>query len=132
MKDLEKAHCDRAPKGRTWRRRTAVGLLGLLVSGGVCADDAYLRMLDEEVTKVESVPTDNGDIDGIDVAVAGGAPTSASREGFESLLREQHVGTYSFYRRLPERSRQEVFKDYSDGASMDVLRDKIVDRFLHP
>jgi hypothetical protein len=42
------------------------------------------------------------------------------------------VGTYTFYRRLPERSRAEIFVDYGEGASMQVLRDKVVDRYLHP
>ena len=59
----------------------------------------------------------------------GGTP---SRAHFESMLRAEHVGTYAFYRRLPERSRQEVFADYSNGATLDVVRDKIVERFLHP
>jgi hypothetical protein len=55
-----------------------------------------------------------------------------SRKSFEALLRQQHVGTYSFYRRLPERSREEIFVDFGSGASMESLRDKVVDRYLHP
>lgn len=103
---------------------------------GHAADDPYLRMLDEEVTKVEGVSTDTaGDKAGKSQA-AGGKGTESralpSREHFEGLLRRQNVGTYSFYRRLPERSREEIFVDYSNGASMEALRGKIIDRYLHP
>jgi hypothetical protein len=67
-----------------------------------------------------------------DSAKTAGEAKVSSRVAFENLLREQHVGTYSFYRRLPERSREEVFLDFSRGASMESLRGKIVDRYLHP
>jgi hypothetical protein len=99
------------------------------------ADDAYLQLLDEEVTKVEAVSTDKeGDDAGrsAEDGAMGRTQTAPSRERFESLLRKQHVGTYSFYRRLPERSREEIFIDYANGASMETVREKVVDRFLHP
>ena len=118
---------------RVPRLALAAVLLGTLGAAASAADDPYLQMLDAEVSKVEGAPTDNTNSSSPVAAGAGdaSAPT-ASRDRFESQLREQHVGTYSFYRRLPERSREEVFLDYSNGASMDSLRDKIVDRFLHP
>ena len=98
------------------------------------ADDAYLRLLDQEVIKVEEPATDTG----LDDAASSGptsrdqAPQPVSRERFETLLKQTRVGTYSFYRRLPERSREEIFLDYSDGVSLEALRGKIVDRYLHP
>ena len=92
------------------------------------------RLLDEEVVKVEEPATDIG----LDDA-ASSRPASidqalqpVSRERFETLLKQTRVGTYSFYRRLPERSREEIFLDYSGGASLEALRGKIVDRYLHP
>ena len=99
------------------------------------ADDAYLQLLDEEVTKVEAVSTDT--VGGWCCPASQGrcegqAQVAPSRERFETQLRQQHVGTYSFYRRLPERSREEIFVDYANGASMEALREKIVDRYLHP
>jgi len=107
----------------------------LLVGPGLvaAADADYLKLLDEEVSKVDGAVT-RVEADA-PVAKTDTAPVvraSGSRKQFEGLLREQHVGTYSFYRRLPERNRQEIFLDYQSGMPMNQLRDKIVDRFLHP
>ena len=109
-------------------------LFAVLLPQAHAADDAYLQLLDQEVIKVEEHATDTGIDD-----TASSRPTSrdqapkpVSREGFETLLKQPRVGTYSFFRRLPERSREEIFLDYSDGASLEALRGKIVDRYLHP
>lgn len=109
-------------------------LFAILLPQVHAADDAYLQLLDREVIKVEGPATDTG----LDDAASSGptsrdqAPQPVSRERFETLLKQTRVGTYSFYRRLPERSREEIFLDYSDGASLEALRGKIVDRYLHP
>ncbi len=98
------------------------------------ADDPYLEMLDQEATKVDGRSSDTSK-DGNAAPGTGGNPQPIalpSRERFEELLRRQNVGTYSFYRKLPERSREEIFLDYSRGASMEALREKIVNRYLHP
>ncbi len=105
------------------------------VATAVAADDAYLELLDREATKVERVPTDTAGDGGAGSDRAEQRPVAQarpSRDHFEALLQHQHVGTYSFYRKLPERSREEIFLDYGDGASMEALREKIVDRYLHP
>ncbi len=123
------------PIGSSSRHLVSAVVIALTSTGLQAADDAYLQLLDEEVTKVEAVPTDTGGDDAARPAdMAGDADAQAvpSRQSFEALLREQHVGTYSFYRKLPERSREEVFIDYRNGASMEALRQKIIDRFLHP
>ena len=114
--------------------RTAGVVLAVAAWGAThAADDPYLQMLDEEVTKVEAVSSDKEGDDGVQPAdTAGGAREASSREDFEALLREQHVGTYSFYRKLPERSREEMFTHYRNGASMEAVREKVIDRFLHP
>ncbi|MCB1789085.1 MAG: hypothetical protein KDJ27_20490 [Gammaproteobacteria bacterium] len=99
------------------------------------AEDAYLDQLDQEVAKVEASSSDKASDGGGESRDNFSSDTPhpvASRDNFESLLRRQHVGTYSFYRRLPERSREEIFLDYSNGASMEALRGKIIDRYLHP
>jgi len=113
----------------------ALILIGALPASTQAADDTYLELLDQEVTKVEPGVTDTtGDDlggnqrDGRE-AVAQRAP---SRAHFESLMSRQQMGTYSFYSRLPERSREEIFLDYSSGASMEALREKVIDRYLHP
>jgi hypothetical protein len=115
-------------------RNVGSSVLLLLVAGVSFGDDSYLRQLDAEVTKIDAPRHDADRRDAAALAAPAGrdAAASVSREAFEVLLREKHVGTYSFYRRLPERSREEIFLDYSNGASMAVLRDKVVDRFLHP
>jgi hypothetical protein len=104
--------------------------LALAGSGGLApaAGDPYLEMLDREVAKVEVAPTDNSS--GTPVA-ASAAETDGSREQFEARLRSEHVGTYSFYRRLPERSREEMYLEYRSGVPMTGLREKIVQRFLN-
>lgn len=127
-------------RGRTPRRRR-LPRVGFTVLAFVCpvvaaaVEDPYLELLDKEVTKVDSVSTDTTEDTGggpSGVRSDGGSRPVPSREQFESLLRRDHVGTYSFYRRLPERSREEIFVDYGNGASMEALRGKIVDRYLHP
>lgn len=107
----------------------------VLACAAIAAEDPYLEMLDAEATKVDGVSTDTaGDDAGTAprTDAAGSAGPAPSRGDFEALLRDRHVGTYSFYRRLPERSREEIFIDYSNGASLEALRSKIIDRYLHP
>lgn len=99
------------------------------------AEDTYLQLLDQEATKVEPNSTDTNADQTLaaaqDDSMAAARP-APSRALFEALLKRQHLGTYSFYDRLPERSREEIFLDYSSGASMEALREKIIDRYLHP
>lgn len=107
-------------------------LLALVLAGccghAVAAGDPYLEMLDREVAKVEVAPTDNSPGT---AAVDSAAQAGDSRDQFEARLRSEHVGTYSFYRRLPERSREEMYLEYRSGVPMAGLRDKIVQRFLN-
>lgn len=136
MTHFTSIRCGGAPlSGCFGRIASAVLFVGMTSLAAHAADDAYLQLLDEEVTKVESVSTDtDGDDAGrsAEAGEVGRTQAATSRERFESLLRKQHVGTYSFYRRLPERSREEIFIDYANGASMETVREKVVDRFLHP
>jgi hypothetical protein len=122
----------RTPAHWSLPRFFGLATLSTLLTVSHAADDPYLQLLDEEVTKVEGVSTDT-ERDGATAVVKTSASRPASsREQFESQLRQQHVGTYSFYRRLPERNREEVFLDYNSGVSMEALREKVIDRFLHP
>lgn len=135
MKALPRIPCRWLSAQRRVRRICGIVLGGLMLAPAHAADDGYLRLLDQEVTKVEVVTTDTaGDSDRLpstgDRRQA--APPAPARVDFETLLRRQHLGTYSFYSRLPERIREEVFLDYSSGASMEALRGKIIDRYLHP
>jgi hypothetical protein len=128
------------PRGRRISTRFLHGVLGAVLFGLSTAvvpatEDAYLDLLDQEVTKVEPVSTDTPENGAASFSPGEGEPAAKrapSRAHFEALLQRQHVGTHSFYRRLPERIREEVFLDYSSGASMEALREKIIDRYLHP
>lgn len=128
------------PQGRTPLAICLSGMLWVvafltIVLPAWASDDAYLEALDQEVSKVEGVSSDTAEDKAELVApkVERRSTTAVpSREVFETQLRDRHVGTYSFYRRLPERSREEIFLDYSNGASMEALRSKIIERYLHP
>ena len=134
---MNRTKISRGRKPRSW------SLPGIYPVAVVClclaplcgADDRYLELVDEEVSKVGSVsvdkPVDEGETSRAEAEAPQARPVPL-RKDFEALLRREHVGTFSFYRRLPERSREEIFVDYSNGASIEALRGKIVDRYLHP
>lgn len=110
-----------------WPRSMQWLCAALLLSAGSgwSADDPYLQALDAEVDKVESHPVDVAHLSAADAAAA-----AASREAFELLLRDRYAGTFVFYNKLPERSRQEIFDEYAGGASITGVRKKIIDRLL--
>jgi hypothetical protein len=49
---------------------------------------------------------------------------------FEDDLRASYMGSFTFYKKLPRRSRAEIFEEYKEGASIDEFRNMIIDRFL--
>ena len=137
---------DRTAQGRAGLRRTrACRELLLSLLAGICliawslpvmsADD-YLSELDAEANKVGTPPVGSttGESDAGKSAEASAesdkSSPQASREAFEGLLKKRYLGSYGFYQKLPERSRQEVFEEYQQGADMDQLRRKIVNRLL--
>ena len=110
--------------GRLW----AV-LLTVACCGGVLAEeDPYLSTLSQEAKKVDAAnqPT---------LSETGESPAPAegglSVQAFEEDLRAQYMGSYTFYLKLPRRTKEEIFLEYSNGASIDEIRQKIMDRFLH-
>lgn len=108
----------------------------LLASTSARSADDYLSELDAEARKVESreIDAERGISRVVnpaqDTSVTAGTAAKSSRDAFESMLRERYLGTYGFYRKLPERSRQEIFGDYRDGAPISEVRKKIIDRLL--
>ncbi len=105
------------------------------------ADD-YLSELEAEAGKVDAELTESEratDLATIEQTAEQGRPApllqekedlASQRASFESLLKKHYFGTYGFYRKLPERSRQEVFEEYRRGVGMDKIRKKIVSRLL--
>ena len=60
------------------------------------------------------------------------ARPAPSRKRAEDRLHERHMGTYGFYNQLPGRSREGSFVDHGNAASIEALRARVVDRYLHP
>ncbi len=106
----------------------AILLLLVCVTGTCAAEDDYLSTLSREAEKVEAdvqpTVTETGEP---------AAPTESglNLQAFEEDLKARYKGSYTFYQKLPKRTREEVFLEYRDGASMDEIRKKIMDRFLH-
>ena len=99
-------------------------LLSMSAYSAFAADDDYLQSLEAEVDKVEH---------GVDPAVSqkSRSEMEAQRAAFEELMEDQYRGTYVFYKRLSERSKQEVFLRYAGGASFKDVREMIVDRSMN-
>jgi hypothetical protein len=106
----------------------------LLSAPALLAD--YLSDLDAEVKKVEARQIDGESGTSTveapaELSTDDGEPRQgATRDAFEVLLKENYLGTFGFYKKLPERSRQEIYADYRDGAPMSEVRKKIIDRLL--
>ncbi len=105
-------------------------------SPALSADD-YLSELDSEAAKVEArgIDPSAGKVEvatpPVGEAAAPVVPVrSIDRVAFEGLLKKHYLGTYRFYKKLPERSREEIFEQYRGGADIGVIRNKIVSRLL--
>ena len=97
-------------------------MITVLLASAVHAGDAYLEVLEAEARKLAPGRP----------AARAAATTSESgdRAAFEAELKK-HKGTYSFYGKLQEKDRAEVFKAYEEGASFSRIRKMIIDRNLH-
>ncbi|MGV6826165.1 MAG: hypothetical protein ACWA5Q_04240 [bacterium] len=101
-----------------------ISLLSAIATNScLAADDDYLSALEAESGKVEQGLDD-------DEAQKKLSDLEGQRAAFEKLLEDQYRGTYVFYKRLTERSKQEVFLRYAGGASIPEVRSMIVDRSM--
>ncbi|HHI76459.1 MAG TPA: hypothetical protein ENJ94_04720 [Gammaproteobacteria bacterium] len=125
--------------GRTVGHASPLLILGgcLLAAWPLAARpaDDYVSTLESEVDKVEArvIDPEKGDavVEPARRPLEAPAPViSADRAAFEALLKKRYFGTYGFYRKLPERSREEIFEDYRQGADIGEIRRKIVSRLL--
>lgn len=110
-----------------WGVAWVVPLSFALNVGALAEEDPYLSAISQEAKKVdaEDQPT----------LAKPGSPGAGDEEGlslkaFEEDLKTRHKGSYTFYQKLPLRSREEIFQEYRDGASIDELRQTIMQRFL--
>ncbi|RMG35231.1 MAG: hypothetical protein D6720_07650 [Gammaproteobacteria bacterium] len=108
-----------------------------LVSSAAFSADDYVSELESEATKVEAREIDPAEGKEEVVAPPEGRAVApvvpvrpGGREAFETLLKDHYLGTYRFYKKLPERSREEIFEQYRGGADIAVIRNKIVTRLL--
>jgi hypothetical protein len=113
---------------QTGTRRLILALT-LGMAAGLCAaeEDPYLSAISSEAAKVDGTaqPTlEQGEAQSVS---PDGGPTI---EAFEEDLKSRYKGSYTFYEKLPRRTREEVFEEYRNGASIDEIRKKIMDRFL--
>ncbi|MCG7982076.1 MAG: hypothetical protein JAY90_04900 [Candidatus Thiodiazotropha lotti] len=103
-------------------------MLGLLAQPAVAQDDDYLSEISAEASKIDSkLPTqgeEKQDQDGL-------TDESAAQIAFEEDLKSRYLGSYTFYKKLPRRAREEVYEEYKGGASIDEIRQKIMNRFLN-
>lgn len=115
---------------------SVVALLALLVAKPALSADDYLSELEAEVKKVEARKIDGES--GVSTVEApaevsddkNSERAGVSRDAFEAMLRKRYLGTFGFYKKLPERSRQEIFAEYLEGAPIAEVRKKIIDRLL--
>lgn len=105
--------------------RAWLGWLGVMlvclppIAGG----DSYLDAIELEA----------GARDGDDIAEAGGGDSKSEdpRAAFELDLERRYRGSYLFYKKLPAKSQEEVFREFEGGASIEDVRKTIMNRFLH-
>lgn len=106
--------------------RYALPLSLAIPVSAIAMEDPYLSAISIEAKKVDAAtqPTlDNA------------APQSTNDRGvhlqaFEEDLKARYKGSYTFYVKLSRRCREEILQEYRDGASIDALREKIMDRFM--
>lgn len=91
-------------------------------------EDPYLSAISSEASKVDSSEQPTLEAPGAKPAMDEGG---IDLQAFEEDLKASYQGSYTFYQKLPRRTREEVFQVYSDGASIDEVRKMIMDRFLH-
>ena len=112
-----------------FRRCIRVFLLAVTcVSNAFAEEDPYLSTLSQEAQKVDAKTQPTLSREDSRVAPADGG---LSIEVFEEDLKARYKGSHTFYQKLPRRAQEEVFLEYRDGASIDEIREKIMDRFLN-
>lgn len=103
--------------------RAAMVVLALSVAPQVAAD-AYTDALKNEAQKIDGGPA-------APAGASTGAPATRDPTitAFEQELEQHYRGIYLYYKQLPARSREEVFKSYLDGLPMDDVKKMVVDRY---
>lgn len=118
------------PQFQLGMRRLIISLT-LCMAAAVCGaaeEDPFLSAISREAAKVDGTTQPTLEKN---EAQAGSPDAGPSIEAFEEDLKSRYRGSYTFYDKLPRRTREEVFEEYREGASIDEIRKKIMDRFLN-
>jgi hypothetical protein len=116
----------------------------------VAAQENYLDQLEVESKKLTDRPVL---APGTDVAGSNGAEATSRQEDFntegkstvaspdfdedltmadfEDELKVRFLGSFTFYKKLPQRSREEVYRGYLNGNTIEEIRKMIMSRYLH-
>ena len=115
----------------------------MFISGQLNAsDDEFLDAIEVEIEKVGVRHQSAEEAATVEDKTASDDPKSSQspgsqlvdsneRELFEKILDEEYHGSYVFYKKLPERSQEEIVQEYKRGTPFKILRRKIIDRFMH-
>jgi hypothetical protein len=106
-------------------------------SVGAAEEDDYLKAIEVETEKIgKSAPISTkedgvaADTDSVVAVTGAGFSAGMSHEQLEGELKEKYAGTHLFYNKLPRSFQEEIYQDYLQGASIEEVRDKIMNRFL--
>jgi len=111
-----------------WRACLVVALSVTASAWVMAEEDPYLSAITKEASKVDgATQTTLENVDSPPISADGGPSIGA----FEEDLKARYKGSYTFYRKLPRRTQEEVFEEYRQGASIGEIRQKIMDRFLN-
>ena len=119
---------------KSTQRLFAFVLFLFLLMPAIAADDDYLKAIEAETSKVgiqadESENKTEGQAP-VDEDTATNNEVSEERVAFEAVLKDRYHGSYTFYSKLPERSRQEIVQEYKRGTPFVKITKKIVDRSM--
>jgi hypothetical protein len=112
------------------RRHPAIVLymVGLLSRSAIAEDDDYLSEISAEAKKRDAKLSTQGELKSNQEGLM---EQDAAQVAFEEDLKSRYMGSYTFYKKLPRRAREEVYEEYQGGASIDEIRQKIMNRFLN-
>ncbi len=87
--------------------------------------DAYLDMIEAETEKIAGpLPTV------VDGEAGAESEEDAGFQEFLAYLKEESLGSYTFFEKLTPAQRSEVFERHKQGASLEQIREIIMERFL--
>ncbi|MCP3669305.1 MAG: hypothetical protein GY814_02495 [Gammaproteobacteria bacterium] len=116
----------------------------------VAAEDSYLDQLEAESKKLTNrpIPAPEANSASTRVEKSGAGLKKQPTEGkslipspdfksnlamveFENELKNRFLGSFTFYKKLPQPSKEEVYHGYLNGNSIKDTRKIIMSRFLH-